>query len=253
MVADVVDRGNGHDEQRPDEDHKQSEMPGQRIRIERRMVIEMAPHLRREELDAAIEHRRGRHQQAEQRGIERGDIVEMHDLRPLAQEMPHAVCPADKGDEGKEDQQMGVGEEIDELADGIVGRHRCQQVGLAQPSEGQLVARHLHPDRVDGIRRHRADIGHHKMVALPQRDGVDEREHRHGLVAGRNLRAEDVGHGHHLVLLLENHQRVAAHHEVVALRVVVGGVEGDGVELLLGEIPGVWRDRALIVTGGEKK
>ena len=40
-----------------------------------------------------------------------------------------------------------------------------------------------------------------------------------------------------------------ADNEVIALRIVVGGIEGDGIELLLSEVPGIGRDRATIVTG----
>ena len=34
---------------------------------------------------------------------------------------------------------------------------------------------------------------------------------------------------------------------------MVGGVKRDGIELLLGEIPSIGRDRPLVVTGGQKE
>ena len=87
----------------------------------------------------------------------------------------------------------------------------------------------------------------------PERDGIDQREHRHSLIACRDFSREDIRHRHHLVLLLEDLQRVATDDKVVALRIVVGGVEGYGIELLLGKIPGIRRDRALVVTTTEQK
>ena len=120
------------------------------------------------------------------------------------------------------------------------------------PAEGELVARHLHPNRVDRVGGNGTDVGHHQMFVLSEREGVDQREHRHGLIAGSNFRRKDVRHGHHLVLLLENYQRVATDDEIIALRVMVSGVERDGIELLLGEIPSIWRDRALIVAGSSE-
>ena len=142
---------------------------------------------------------------------------------------------------------MGVGEEVDELADGIVGRDSHQQVTLTEPTLRQLVAGHLHPHGVDGVGRHRANIGHHEMVAVMEDHGIDHREHRHRLVARHHFRREDIGHRHHLRLLLQNFQGVAAHHEIVALGVVVSGVERDGIELPLRQIPGIRRDGSLVV------
>ena len=52
----------------------------------------------------------------------------MHDLCALAQQVAQSVGTTDEDTEGEEDEQMGVGEEIDELADGIVGGYGCQQL-----------------------------------------------------------------------------------------------------------------------------
>ena len=87
---------------------------------------------------------------------------------------------------------------------------------------------------------------------LSERNRVDQREHRHGLVARRYLRGEDIRHGHHLVLLLEDYQRVFADNKIVALRIVMGRVERDGIKLLFSKIPGIRRNRALIVAGGSE-
>ena len=44
------------------------------------MVVEVSPFLGIEELDATVEGSRGSHEQAKQRGIEGGDIIEMYQL-----------------------------------------------------------------------------------------------------------------------------------------------------------------------------
>jgi hypothetical protein len=46
---------------------------------------------------------------------------------------------------------MDIGEEVDELTDGIVWRDLRQEFILVNPTKGELVASHLHPDGVDGI------------------------------------------------------------------------------------------------------
>ena len=113
------------------------------------------------------------------------------------------------------------------------------------PTESQLIARHLDPYRVDGIGRHRLDIGHHDTFVFPQGDGVFL-----PLLAYRlYLYRHHLRYCHILWLLGYHHQRVACHHEVVVLGIVMGGIKGDGVELLLRKIPGVGSDRATIVAG----
>ena len=98
----------------------------------------------------------------------------MDDLRSLAQQAPHAVGSTDKRDEGKEDEQVGIGEEINELTDGVVGRHCREEFRLAGPAEGELIARHLHPDTIDGIRRNRTDVSHYEMIVLSEYERVDQ-------------------------------------------------------------------------------
>ena len=78
----VVDGGDGNDDDGPDRSDEESQMEGHAKGIERRMVVEMAPRLRAEELDGTVEYGRGGHQQTEGRRIERRDIIEMHDLCP---------------------------------------------------------------------------------------------------------------------------------------------------------------------------
>ena len=57
-MAHIVDSGNGHDDDGPDRGDEKSEVPRQRIWIERGMIVEVTPRLWGEELDATIKHRR---------------------------------------------------------------------------------------------------------------------------------------------------------------------------------------------------
>ena len=139
---------------------------------------------------------------------------------------------------------MSVGKKVDELTDGVVGRHLRQQFLLVYPSKGQLVTGHLHPYGVYTIRWYRHDVGHYNPFALTQGDRILLVLLPYGL----NLNGYHLRHSHCFRLLRHNHQRVTRHNEVIVLRIVMGRIERDGVELLLGEIPGIWRYRALIVT-----
>ena len=67
-------------------------MEGHAEGIERGMVVEMTPRLRAEELDGAVEDGRGGHQKTKGRRIERGDIVEVYDLRTTSHQTTDAVC-----------------------------------------------------------------------------------------------------------------------------------------------------------------
>ena len=62
-----------------------------------------------------------------------------------------------------------------------------------------------------------------------------------------------VGNGHSSRLLGYDHQGVACHDEVVVLRVVVGGIEGDAVKLLLRQVPGIRGDGATVITRCQEK
>ena len=137
-----------------------------------------------------------------------------------------------------------VREEIYELADRVVWRNPGQQLVLVHPAKGQLVARHLHPNRVNRVCRYSLDIGHDNTLILAECDGVLLLLTAGDLEFNRN----HVGHGHFIRLLSDNDKRVARHYEVIVLRVVVSSVERNGVKLLLGQVPRVWRNRPAIIT-----
>lgn len=55
VLCHIVDGGDGNDDDSPDGCDEESQMEGHAKGIERRMVVEMAPRLRAEELDGTVE------------------------------------------------------------------------------------------------------------------------------------------------------------------------------------------------------
>ena len=64
------------------------------------MVVEMTPRFWTEKLDGTVEDGRGRHQEAEGRRIERGDIVEMNDFRATSHQATNTIGCHDNHTEG---------------------------------------------------------------------------------------------------------------------------------------------------------
>ena len=62
VLCDIVDGGDGDDDDGPDGGDEESQMEGHAEGIERGMIVEMAPRLRAEELDGAVEDGRRGHQ-----------------------------------------------------------------------------------------------------------------------------------------------------------------------------------------------
>lgn len=92
----------------------------------------------------------------------------MHDLCPTSHQTTNAIGCHDDHTEGQEHQQMDIGEEVDELTDGVVRGHFRQQLVLMNPAKGELVTSHLHPDRIDSVGRYRHDVGHNDALALKE-------------------------------------------------------------------------------------
>ena len=90
----------------------------------------------------------------------------MHNLGTPSHQTTDAIGCHDNHAESQEHQQMDIGEEVDKLADGIIWRDLRQEFFLMNPTKGELVAGHLHPDGIDGIRRNGHDISHHDMLVL---------------------------------------------------------------------------------------
>ena len=62
--------------------------------------------------------------------------MEMDDAGMTTAETEQAVGGPHQDDEGKENEQVAVGEEVDELRDGVVGRHGTQHLTLTHPADG---------------------------------------------------------------------------------------------------------------------
>ena len=154
-------------------------MKGDGKGVERGMIIIVAPRFGRKELDGAIEHRSRSHKKAEQRRIERCDVVEMNHASPQSHQAAHEEGSDDEHKDGQEDEHVGVGEEVDELRYGGVGRDLSQQFALMNPSQRMLVASDFYPHRIDAVGRHCSDIGYDKASAMRNREGVDRQSIYH--------------------------------------------------------------------------
>ena len=147
----------------------------------------------------------------------------MYDAGMTATETEQTVGCSNQYDEGKENEQVAVGEEVDELRDGVVRRDGTQHLTLTHPPDGELVTCHLDPHGVDAVLRNDIDVGHHQAVVR-----LDEQR---------------------VALVGNERQRVGIHHEIVALGVMMGGGEGNAVNLLLRQVPGIRCLLAVVVTG----
>ena len=166
VASDVVDGGDGDDDDGPDGGDEESEVEGHAEGVERGMIVEMSPRLRAEELDGAVEDGRRGYQQTKGRRIERGNIIEVHNLCAPPHQTAYAVGRHNHHTEGEEYEQMDIGEEVDELTDGIVGGYLRQKFTFMDPAEGELVTGDLYPDGVDGVGGDGHDVGHNDTLAL---------------------------------------------------------------------------------------
>jgi hypothetical protein len=87
------------------------------------MIVVVTPRLGSEHLDGSIEGGRAGYQEAEQGGIEGIDVAKMHDICLAPQKRTHGIGSTHDHAKGKEEEQMGIGEDIDKLGDGVVGRY----------------------------------------------------------------------------------------------------------------------------------
>lgn len=156
--------------------------------------------------------------------------MEMDNVGSAAQQFADGIGASDKDADGEEDEEVGVGEDVDELRDGVVGRHALQELALTNPSLRNLVACHLDPYGVDGVGWYHADIGHNDTLAM---DDIERVERHIG---------QGIGQG----------QTIGIDHEIVVLRIVMRGGEGNGVNLMLGEVPGIRCLLATVVAGRQK-
>ena len=235
LPTDVVDSGQGHDDQCPHGQQEEAQMERHAEGVERGMIVEMTPRLRGKQLDGAVKDGRRGYEQAEQCGIERGDVVEMDDAYTHFQEAANHEERTHQHDDGQEKEQMDIGEEVDELRDGGVGQCAGQQIALMNPANGLLVAGHLHPDGVERVGGHGGDVGHNQAVALADGERIDPE-------------TVDILGG----MLGYEAQGVGLDQEVEVLRVVVAGIERNGVDLTVGQVPRIRGVLGLIVAGGKE-
>ena len=113
------------------------------------MIIEMTPHLRIETLDMGIEGCRRCYKHGEQRRIERIDIADMHYRSLMLEQMAYPIRYHYNAYHNKEDDEVDIGEDGDELRDRIVGHHLVKKLRLTSPAEARIFGSQFHPHRVD--------------------------------------------------------------------------------------------------------
>ena len=207
-MAHLVEGSNGHNEQQPHAGEEEAQVEGHAEGVERGVVVIVAPGVGREELYGTVEYCRRGNEQTEEGGVEGVDVVEMDDGCPKAHESSDHVDGQDNSEDGQEEEQMGIGEIVDEERDGTVGADGREHLALVCPADGLLVAGHLHPDAVDAVSGNGSNVGHDDAVALANEKRVDGQSVDH---LGRMLHNE--------------RQLVAAYQEVESLGIVVGGGE----------------------------
>ena len=154
----------------------------------------------------------------------------MDDAGILRAHLAHQVGYTDQHDDDEEDEQVSIAEGHDKLRDGVIGHYLRQHLALVYPSKLILLGSQLHPHGVDGVLRYHTNIRHHQQAVLLHGEGI-------------NLKMVDVL----LRLLLDEHQGVGCHHEIILIGIMMGGREGDGVELLVAILH---QCRMLLALGG---
>ena len=83
--------------------------------VEEMMEIEVPPHVGREQLNAGIKGGRGGHNDGQQGGIKRIDVLEMHQMGVFTHQFAHHVKRKDEHKRNERQQQMHIGEKRDKL------------------------------------------------------------------------------------------------------------------------------------------
>ena len=207
-MPNVIRSRQTHDEHGPDRQQEHHEQRRYREGIERGMIIKMPPHVGLEHLNAGIQRRRRGYDEAQQRGIKRVDVAEMHYPRLVLDEPAHPIGDGYERDNHQEHQQVSVREGGNKLRDGVVGHHAGQHLRFVNPPERVLVAGQLHPDGVYRVGGQHADVSHHHMTVTAQHQAV-------GHASGKQF----------FGLLLEQHERIALDDEIIVVGVMVLGIE----------------------------
>lgn len=202
------------------------------------MIIEMAPHLWGEILYSGINHCCSGYQQCQRHGKDRVEVIPVYDHSPTPADEPDAIGGTHHDKEGKEDEQVGVGEEIDKPRDGIIGFHITKHATLLYPALCSLVMGEFHPNGIDGVCRDIDDVGHYHTFAWRDDDRVF------------TLTCEVVP-PFIATQFVEDH-RVALDHEVEVLRIMVCTIERDRVLLFVCKAPSVGSLTRLIITRRER-
>ena len=146
------------------------------------------------------------------------DVVEMNDARRrgigrflvapfpfgnIRAELTQQIGDEQQYNNDERDEHVAFGEEGDALRDGIVRHDTRQQFRFACPAKLRTLRCQLHPNGIDAVVRHHAEVGHHQSATLLDDERISKE------FAGQLLR-----------LLPKKFQAVGLYLEIIVERVV---------------------------------
>ena len=168
----VINGGKGQQEQSPYGTEEGAEQGWLRERIQRGMVEELHPLLGLIMLNNGVEKGCNGECDAEQRGVHAGDIIKQQHAKALATQDMKQHHEDNSTHDDKEPEDVTVGEEEDELADGVVGAGGLKEFALVEPTHRELIARHLDPHAINRILRNDGEGGNDNGIAAPHPQAI---------------------------------------------------------------------------------
>ena len=203
FAANVVENGHADDDHRPERHKESRQQPRHGEGVERRVIVELFPEFGRKHLKRGVEGGGNGDDDGQEHRIERVDVVEMDDVGVVAIDLEKQVEEGNQDDDDERIEHVLVGKGRNELRNRVVGHDCGQQFGLARPTELRILRGNLHPDGINRVVGHHAEVGHDEVTAF--------------------LDDERVGHqvaGEFLGLLPKQVDRVGLHHEIVVEGIV---------------------------------
>lgn len=179
LLANVVDNGKENDDERPYASKEKHDDARLAEGVEGGIKEEFLPNLRTKVLDASVEGRQTTHAEAEKRGIETADIVEMYNQEMLFPETLNQEKGKAHAKDGEEKKDADIRKIVDKARDGVVGNGSFEEHLLGNPPHRLLVACEHHPYTVAIFGRNNGNVRHHHLVVGNQRQTVGEEDAGH--------------------------------------------------------------------------
>ena len=128
----------------------------------------------------------------------------MHDRRISRKDLLHQITHSYQHKDYQEDEQVGIAEHHDKLGNGIIRHYLRKHIRLMYPTEYIILCCQLDPNRIHTILRNYPDIRNNQKTVLHDCERID------GKMVDEFLR-----------LLLDKHQRICCHLEIVAIGIMM--------------------------------